>query len=940
MRLYRVVTQSIGLMAIIIGLLGTTVMPLRSTVSRAEPATHANHQPAQATNALDESIFGIETLSARIVDTEVIDRASTLGASWIRLNTLSWRSIQEHPESEYTWSGEEVGIFRNELLSAAEANLIPMAIVDDYPYWATGQENSCAAIQPDYFDKYARFMQAVVQRYKDPPYNVKYWELGNEVDIDPSLVAPNNPFGCWGDKDDPYYGGEQYGEMLKVVVPAIKQVDPEAQVMIGGLLLDRPETNIPGRGNPEKFFEGILRSGAGESFDIVAFHAYPWYGGRNVDGDLADSRWDQLGGATLGKAKFLRDVMERYDVDKPLFLNEGSLLTYQSSHGEQFYQTQGDHIVRVGVRALFTDIQAFCWYTLHESDWYAGGLLNEDLSPRPNFTAYQHLIEQTRGLDRPTATSTYGNDIEAYRFLKDDHVVDVLWTREPETRTVEMSSNLFIAAYTRDGDTIEPTEQGDTITIDVGFTPMYIWRLPSPIIRDPLITSVTPSDGYTDEATPLVITGRNFVADSQVMLQGGSDEQTITLAPVTFVDTTRLEVEVPAVLSAGRYDLIVTNPGDKQGILENAFNVLDPSANPDIQELRPDYGRADLPNHINIYGTNLINQEGFSVAISDTILAVDYISGTHVRASIPANVLPSGVYSVTVTNPGGNSATLPSAYTIYSDNDEDFAAYDYEFWTEPIIPRSNQEAQVGIIIHRRGGTQSSQEFLVSFYPDDPQRGVASFGDATVSLRSGRTLLSNSSVVWEAPATGTIYAELDSTSAISETSESNNLVSREITVLPAAEDQIAPTIESFTLNGGSTTTTARNISFVIEATDPQPTTQVAWVFVMEYEYSQGTEQWWPVHPLHPTENDWKPIEQFTTWNLANIPGKRYLQVWVADKAGNVSAPASQSIIYGPESTGIANLPPADLMPSEKLALPMLPRISNEVQRFFYMPLVSR
>ena len=37
--------------------------------------------------------------------------------------------------------------------------------------------------------------------------------------------------------NDPYYGGGYYAEMLKIVYPQIKAADPEAQILIGGLLL-------------------------------------------------------------------------------------------------------------------------------------------------------------------------------------------------------------------------------------------------------------------------------------------------------------------------------------------------------------------------------------------------------------------------------------------------------------------------------------------------------------------------------------------------------------------------------------------------------------------------------------------------------------------------------------------------------------------------------
>ncbi|NJP06048.1 MAG: glycoside hydrolase family 5 protein [Chloroflexaceae bacterium] len=366
----------------------------------------------QQATAATPPIYGIETNTGRIASRGVQNQASALGASWLRLNTVSWRGVQAEPDGPYDWSA--LANFERELAAANETGMIPIVIVDDYPRWATRYETSCSAITSDRFNDFAQFMTALVERYHQAPYNVRYWEMGNEVDIDPSLVAQDNFFGCWGDIEDTYYGGEHYGEMLKVVTPAIKQTDPNALVMIGGLLLDRPNTTISGRGKPERFLEGILEAGAADSFDIVAFHTYPWFRERRVDSDLTDYRWSLLGGGVIGKATFLRDIMARYGVDKPLFLNETALLGF--IHEESFYQSQADHIVRMAIRAASIDIQAFCWYTLHNNGWFSGGLLDGSNQPRPAFIAYQQLIERTSGLGTPVRTNDYGDTVEAYRF--------------------------------------------------------------------------------------------------------------------------------------------------------------------------------------------------------------------------------------------------------------------------------------------------------------------------------------------------------------------------------------------------------------------------------------------------------------------------------------------------------------------------------------------
>ncbi|MEJ2207683.1 MAG: cellulase family glycosylhydrolase, partial [Anaerolineae bacterium] len=228
------------------------------------------------------SPFGVEskyTMTWPLLMTKAVD----LRANWVRLNQrISWRDLQPAEGAAIDWS--QLADFEDELRALKANGMTPMVIVDNHPEWATieaygadGQRSWCAAIRPDKYNAFAQFMRELVTRYKVDEFDVHYWELGNEPDVDPALVKGSSNFGCWGDIDDPYYGGEVYGEMLKVVTPAIRSEDPRARLMVGGLLLDRPLTTDPNLGRPELFLEGILRAGGGDYFDILAFHAYPSY---------------------------------------------------------------------------------------------------------------------------------------------------------------------------------------------------------------------------------------------------------------------------------------------------------------------------------------------------------------------------------------------------------------------------------------------------------------------------------------------------------------------------------------------------------------------------------------------------------------------------------------------------------------------------------------
>ncbi len=199
-------------------------------------------------------------------------------------------------------------------------------------------------MRPDKLGAYADFLHDAVLRYSEPPFNVKFWELGNEPDVDPSLVNPDWRFGCWGEAGNAYYGGEYYAEMLKAVYPKIKKADEDAQVLVGGLLLDCDPINPPlvstetGETKdctPSLFLEGILKNGGGEYFDGVSFHAYDYYRGPDkYDNYNWSSKWDVNGPVLSKKAEFLRDVLTANGYpDKPIFNTESGLLC--GKHGQE-----------------------------------------------------------------------------------------------------------------------------------------------------------------------------------------------------------------------------------------------------------------------------------------------------------------------------------------------------------------------------------------------------------------------------------------------------------------------------------------------------------------------------------------------------------------------------------------------------------------------------
>lgn len=414
-------------------------------------------------------------------------QARELGGVWLRRHTVSWRDVQPNQGDPYNWAVLQP--FEDELRMIRQTGLTPIVIVHHSPRWATVTfpvppypfyQSDCSAIRTDKLGAFAAFMQALVERYSQPEFNVHYWELGNEPDVDPRLVRQDSVYGCWGQIEDPYYGGEKYGEMLKAVTPAIRAADPSAKVLVGGLLLASPDTPDPNMGKPELFLQGILEAGAAPYFDYLPFHAYPVYNFQDVDQDNNQgSDWDPLGGWTLGKARYLRDMMAAYGVDKPLILNESALGCHEAwpqcdPPTAEFFDAQASFVTRTFSRDLSEDIGIFIWYSLNGPGWRNTGLLDKFQQPRPVYYAYQNLVKRLHGAEFDEVVPDYGQDVESYGFSTPAKRIHVLWSIDAVPDEVLVLQSEFLAAYDRDGATLVPTPVGDYYQFTVGLAPIFV----------------------------------------------------------------------------------------------------------------------------------------------------------------------------------------------------------------------------------------------------------------------------------------------------------------------------------------------------------------------------------------------------------------------------------------------------------------------------------
>jgi hypothetical protein len=174
---------------------------------------------------------GINETLAQTVHTP--DKATALGADWVRVWAL-WSDLEPAP-GQYT---EHLIGQLNDKVDALEARGIKVLVVVHHsPAWAGG-----GTTPPDP-GRFARFMAHMAQRVP----NVDAWELWNEPDSQEFWAGAPQP--------------AAYAAVVRAAYPAIKAVQPNDVVVLGGLV-----------GNDYDFLQGLYATGARGSFDAVAVH--------------------------------------------------------------------------------------------------------------------------------------------------------------------------------------------------------------------------------------------------------------------------------------------------------------------------------------------------------------------------------------------------------------------------------------------------------------------------------------------------------------------------------------------------------------------------------------------------------------------------------------------------------------------------------------------
>ena len=381
-------------------------------------------------------------------------------ATWVRRNGILWSIAQPTENGPIDW-GALAGL-EADLIRARDAGMEPILVVRSTPEWAEHPDFGvpCGPMAPEHRTAFGNFMKEMVRHFAVEPYGVKYFEIWNEPDVDPVALSDHTlPFGCWGDRDDPYYGGRYYGGVLKIIEPLMTSEYPHIKVVVGGLLLDCDPINPPpGKDcTPSKFLEGILVAGGGPYFDGVSFHAYDFYSpGNNYFGN---PNWNsgRVNGEPNGnlipvqvaKANYLQALLASFGYSDKFLVNTeigvicGGAFDPPGGPGceaedtSPFELTKAWYVPQAYATALSEGLIGSLWYT--PLGWRNSGLLYSDLTPRPAYTAFAFARATLQDASFVQEITT-NPDMNAFQFALDGKKIWVVWSKSGAVETIQLPS--------------------------------------------------------------------------------------------------------------------------------------------------------------------------------------------------------------------------------------------------------------------------------------------------------------------------------------------------------------------------------------------------------------------------------------------------------------------------------------------------------------------
>ncbi|MFZ4828957.1 MAG: hypothetical protein ACOYLB_16530, partial [Phototrophicaceae bacterium] len=410
-------------------------------------------------------------------------RALELGAGWTRY-PIYWNGVERTP-NQYDWSGYD-RLLTADHRAGLQTNAILLATPPFYqaggsvvglyePIFSNGSDTPTpnASLNPN--NVWAQWVFATVNRYKPngilsqtvPNVGIRVWEVWNEPDL------------------DLFWSGTQadYARLLKVAYLVIKQADPSATVMFGGLAYGNPDT--------EDWLDAVLQLYANDPtapvnqwyMDAIGIHSY------------VEARRTALIIARM------RQTLERYALSKPIWLNESGIPVWDDYPGPTHavdnpierrwrgtQQQQANFVLQSSAYAFAAGAEKVFFHQLYDdcgndSRYDAFGLYRNPRgadcfgdhpqadTPRPSAAAFRLLARffgNGNFTDGQIIRRPDGSVFIEFMRPSSSERVTVLWNELASDNTITWvadSLNATLYSYTGEQFTLSPTEGEYRVTL-------------------------------------------------------------------------------------------------------------------------------------------------------------------------------------------------------------------------------------------------------------------------------------------------------------------------------------------------------------------------------------------------------------------------------------------------------------------------------------------
>jgi GH35 family endo-1,4-beta-xylanase len=343
-----------------------------ATPAVAKHGKHKKHKKVK-NGPIPPNFFGI--VPAFAPSASDAQQMSTAGVESVRL--FSYWGLMEPRPGVYDWSASD-SVMQN----VAAAGLTPAVQFASVPSWMSSDQNRPPIYSNAQISAWQQFLANFLRRYGS---HGTFWAAHPSLPFHPvtSIEVWNEPnlklF--WGGTPSP----RDYLGLLNISKAAIRSVDPNVQIVFGGLFpFPRPQYGMKAKKFLNKFFR---YKGAKKSFNVLSMHPY--------------SYTPKLLLPTL--RIFRKNLNSHHSAKKPIWITELGWATsghdwaispFRATEAQQAqYLTQSFNKLLKARGEL--RLQRIFWQIWRDhpdpdSSWFLEmGLLRADGSPKPAYAAYQ-----------------------------------------------------------------------------------------------------------------------------------------------------------------------------------------------------------------------------------------------------------------------------------------------------------------------------------------------------------------------------------------------------------------------------------------------------------------------------------------------------------------------------------------------------------------------